>query len=132
MSLAELRRAAGDVAVPTGGAGECAFVHPSDAPPGVSVMLANGRVARVDVDSAGVRTAAGATIGDTERRIGELYAGRVVTTPHKYVAGAHYLTVTPAAPADSAYRLVFEVEGGTVTRFRAGRLPEVSWVERCG
>lgn len=131
MGVEELRRVAGDVTLPAGG-GECAYVHPGSAPPGVSAMLANGQVARIDVDSAGVRTNRGATIGDTEARIEELYAGRLTTTPHKYLAGGHYLTVIPAPPADSARRIVFETEGGVVTRFRAGRLPEVSWVERCG
>lgn len=131
MSVEELRRVGGDVTLPAGG-GDCVYVHPGSAPPGVMVMLAGGQVARIDVDSAGVRTDRGAAVGDTEMRINELYAGRVTTTPHKYVEGAHYLTVAPASPTDTMHRIVFEAEGGRVARFRAGRLPEVSWVERCG
>lgn len=132
MSVADLRRVAGDLTLPSGGAGSCAYVHPSTVPAGVSIMLANGSVARVDVDSAGVRTAEGAAVGDAETRIDDLYAGRVTVTPHKYVQDARYLTVSPAAQGDSTHRIVFEVERGRVARFRAGRLPEVSWVERCG
>lgn len=132
MSVDELRQAAGEVAVPGGAASECSYVHPPGAPAGLSVMLAAGRVARVDVDSAGVRTEAGIAVGDTATRVTEAYGARAVATPHKYVPGGQYLTVTSAEPADSTLRLVFEVEDGRVARFRAGRMPEVAQVERCG
>jgi hypothetical protein len=131
MTLEDLKRVGGDVKVPAGSA-ECAYVRPPSAPAGVSVMLARGQVTRVDVDSAGVRSDAGITVGDSASRVSQAYAGRVTTTPHKYVQGGQYLTVRSASPQDSTFRLLFETEGGRVTRFRSGRLPEVEWVERCG
>jgi hypothetical protein len=130
LTAADLRRVAGAFPAPTGGG--CSYVRPAGVPSGVSIMLAAGLVARVDVDSGTVRTEAGASIGDSEARIGELYPGRITTTPHKYVQGARYLTVTPTAARDSSHRIVFETEGGRVARYRAGRVPEVEWVERCG
>ena len=132
MSVDDLRRVAGDVALPAGGAAECTYVRPSKAPPGVSVMLASGRVARIDVDSAGVQSDAGVAVGDTASKVEAAYAGRVSTLPHKYVPGGQYLTVKPVSPADSTLRIVFEAEGGRITRFRSGRVPEVELVERCG
>jgi hypothetical protein len=93
-------------------------------------MVEGGRIARFDVDSGRVRTAAGAGIGDTEDQVRRLYSGHVSITPQKYTAG-HYLTVTPDA-ADSSYAIVFETSGGKVTRFRAGRRPQVEYVEGCG
>lgn len=93
-------------------------------------MVERGRIARVDVDTAGVRTAAGAGIGDTEDDIQRLYRGRVIVTPQKYGEG-HYLIVTPN-PADSSYAIVFETSGGKVTRYRAGSRPQVEYVEGCG
>jgi hypothetical protein len=111
----------------------CSYLEWPGAPPGVRVLSEEGRVARVEVDSgATIATAAGARIGDGEERVRSLYPGRVAATPHKYVAGHHYLTVTPAAAADSAYRLVFETDGQRVTRYRAGRRPAVEYVEGCG
>jgi hypothetical protein len=102
------------------------------AAPGAPTMGPAAGWARVEVDSgATIATAAGARIGDGEERVRSLYPGRVAMTPHKYVAGHHYLTVTPAA-ADSAYRLVFETDGQRVTRYRAGRRPAVEYVEGCG
>lgn len=131
MTADDLRRTAGDYPAPRVGA-QCAYVHPSRTPPGVAVMLASGVVARIDVDSGGVRTDAGVGVGDSTSRVRAAYAGRLTTAPHKYVAGGQYLTARSSAPADSSLRIVFEAEGGHVARFRTGRLPEVEWVERCG
>ena len=131
MTADELRRAVGDVpgANPTA---DCSYVRPGGAPAGVSVMLARGQVARVDIDSAGVSSDAGVAVGDSAAKVAEAYATRMTATPHKYVPGGQYLTVRSASPADSLRRMVFETENGRVTRFRAGRVPEVEWVERCG
>ena len=131
MTVDELRRAVGDIpgANPTA---DCSYVRPTSAPPGVSVMLARGHVARVDVDSAGVRTETGVAVGDSAAKIAAAYSARMTATPHKYVPGGQYLTVRSTSPADSLQRMVFETENGRVTRFRTGRLPEVEWIERCG
>lgn len=131
MSAADLQRVGGDITLPASGA-DCAYVRPSSLPRGVSVMLAHGQVARVDVDSAGVQSAAGVAVGDSASRVNQAYAGQVTVMPHKYVQGGQYLTVRPTSPQDSTLRIVFEAEGGRVTRFRSGRVPEVEWVERCG
>lgn len=131
MTSDELRRAAGDFTAPSAGS-TCAYVRPASLPPGASVMLANGRVARIDVDSTGVRTDAGIAVGDSSAAVARAYEGRVTTMPHKYVSGGEYLIVRPSPPSDSTLRIVFESEGGRVTRYRSGRVPEVEWVERCG
>jgi hypothetical protein len=132
MTVDDLRRVAGDVAVPAGSAAGCAYVRPPLVPPGVSVMIAKGQVTRIDVDSAGVRSDAAVAVGDSVDRVTSAYPGRVTIAPHKYVQGGQYLTVRPSSPQDSTLRIVFEAEGGRVTRFRSGRVPEVEWVERCG
>jgi hypothetical protein len=94
-------------------------------------MVIDGRIARLDVrHPATVRTAEGAGIGDSEARIHPLYPGRVEVQPHKYTDG-HYLIVTPSAPAESTFRMIFETDGTRVTTYRTGRLPEVGWVEGC-
>jgi hypothetical protein len=130
MRLDEVTRVAGNVAPPPGGG--CDYVRPHGLAPGVSVMLSHGTVARVDVDSAGIRTASGVGVGDSASRVNALYAGRSTRSPHKYVPGAEYLTVSGPSPADSSNRIVFEIENGRVARYRSGRVPEVEWVERCG
>lgn len=97
--------------------------------PGVAFMVIDGRIARVDVQrESPIKTAEGAGIGDPEDRIRALYPGTIETQPHKYSDG-NYLIVR--APADSNYRIIFETDGKRVTSYRAGRMPEVRWVEGC-
>lgn len=111
---------------------ECDYVTWRGAPPGVLVMVSADTIARIDVDSTGVRTREGAQVGDSEASVLALYKGRIAVTPHKYSDG-HYLTVTPviSSPTDTLFRLIFETENGRVTRFRTGVRPAVEYVEGC-
>ena len=106
----------------------CDYATWRGGPRGVHVMIDQGRIARVEVDSGSVATAAGARIGDSEERIRSLYPGRVTVTPHKYEDG-RYLTVNGVG--DSSAAIVFETSKGRVTRYRAGRRPAVDYVEGC-
>jgi hypothetical protein len=129
MSLAAARAAlGGELPEPTDS--RCDHVAPPGAPSGLLLMTVAGRLARVEVTDTTVATASGARAGDTEARVQQLYAGRVQTVPHKYTDG-HYLIVRRGAGADSLYRLVFETDGRRVTLYRAGRFPQVEWVEGC-
>lgn len=109
----------------------CAFVRPRTFPAGVTLMVEYDTVERVDVEGTGVRTSAGAAVGDPEARVLSLYRGQVQVQPHKYSGPAgHYLVVTP--PGDTAHRLIFETDGQRVVGYRAGRRPAVEYVEGCG
>ena len=131
MTVAEAAKAmGGGFAAPRGGSSGCGYAVMPKAPPGLAVMIEKGKVARVEVRRGSIPTAAGAKIGDTEAKINSLYAGRVVTTPHKYTPDGHYITVTPTDK--SANRIVFETDGKVVTEYRSGALPAVEYVERCG
>jgi uncharacterized membrane protein len=107
--------------------GECVYRRSPTVPPGVLFMQVGDRMARIDVTAFDVRTDRGVGVGDSESRVREAYGDAVVSSPHKYTAGGHYLTVAP----DADHRLVFETDGMWVTRYRVGRLPEVEWVEGC-
>ena len=112
---------------------DCDFVYPAvgaGVPDGVSVMVIKGKIARIDVDTGAVTTEDGAKIGDTEDRIKSIYGDDVQVEPLKYIEGGHYMTVLGDS-ASAGNALVFETDGKRVTRFRAGRLPEVKWVEGC-
>jgi hypothetical protein len=130
MTLAEAKNALGGALIVPAEADttECDYATWRDGPQGVHVMIDSGRIARVEIDSVGIATAAGARVGDTEERIKSLYPGRVIVTPHKYEDG-HYLTVNAAG--DSSFAIVFETSKGRVTRYRAGRRPAVEYVEGC-
>ena len=109
----------------------CAYVHFDAAPPGMRIMVTGGTVARIEVDSSAIPTGLGARVGDSEARIKALYGSRVSVEPHKYLPNGHYLIVSPVPPTDSNFRLIFETDGNRVTSYRAGRLPQVRWVEGC-
>lgn len=131
MTVAEANKAVGGGFSAAAGADPaCSYAKLTKAPDGLAVMLENNKIARIEVRSGTIGTAEGARIGDTESRINSLYSGRVTTSPHKYNTGGHYLTVTP--PNDTTHRIVFETDGKVVTNYRAGVLPAVEYVERCG
>ena len=117
----------GDLDVPAN-PGECTVVKKKGDPKGIAVMVENGIVTRVNVTGPSVTTVEGAKIGDTEERVKSLYPGQVTVQPHKYTTG-HYLVVTP--PNAGEHRIIFETEGGKVTRFRSGKMPSVGYVEGC-
>lgn len=110
-------------------AGGCGYAK-WDGPPGVSLMFTGDTLVRIDVDSAVVITGDSARVGDTEARIDSIYGSAVRRLPHKYTDG-RYLIVVGEPPIDTLHRLVFETDGQRVTKLRAGRMPEVEYVEGC-
>jgi len=132
MSTQQLAAALGHPVAPaTGAKRACRFIQSASLPIDVSLLLVNDTVARVDIDSTGAHTSEGAFVGDPESRVLQIYRGRVVVQPRKYMdKNAHYLIVTPAN--DTTRRIVFETDGEKVVRYRVGRRPEVEWVEGCG
>ena len=108
----------------------CDYVRPKALPAHTMLMVISDTVMRVDVDSAGVRTADGAQVGDSEASVLERYRGRITVEPHKYTGPeGHYLVVT--SPGDTLHRIIFETDGQRVTGYRAGRRPAVEFVEGC-
>jgi hypothetical protein len=73
----------------------------------------------------------GAQVGQTQDQVTQLYSGKLEITKHKYDDKGRYLTYIPTDITDQPYRMVFETYGNQITRFRAGKLPEVQYVEGC-
>ncbi len=115
---------------PGGKLDNCWYVKPQGGPRDISFMVIDEKIARVDVyGNSPITTVSGARIGDSEDRIKSLYAVHI--TPHEYVQSGHYLTFVPNDTSDQPYRMVFETDGKRVKLIRAGRLPEVEYVEGC-
>jgi hypothetical protein len=132
MALAAAQAALDDSLIVAPPGGKCGFTVPRGAPAGVRFMVEQGKVARVDVDSSGVRTAAGVEVGMAEADVPSRYPVGLRVQPHKYDPKGRYLVVQGTAPADSARRLIFETDGQRVVRYRAGITPAVEYVEGCG
>jgi len=63
---------------------KCAYLETNTLPEGVGFMFAGGRVVRIDVFKAGIKTASGAGVGDSEERIKMLYPGHITVEQHHY------------------------------------------------
>ena len=131
MTLAQMRQATGDSLAGAPSGPECGYVTLAEAPAGLRWMVEDGQVVRVDAESAALRPDRGTGIGMTEAEVHRLYGGELEVQPHKYVEGGHYLVYLSPQRADSGLRIVFETDGSAITRFRAGVLPAVAYVEGC-
>jgi hypothetical protein len=96
---------------------------------GISFMILDGRLARIDVGRPGVRTAEGIQVGDSEARALKVYGPKLKTEPHFYTGpGGHYLTIRSI---DSRYGIRFETDNGKIDMFYAGTSAAISLVEGC-
>jgi hypothetical protein len=97
---------------------------------GIGLMIFADSIARIEVYERGVSTFAGDQVGDTEREVLARHGTAARVEPHPYVSPeGHYLVVP--FPSDTMYQLIFETYRDTVTSYRVGRLPPVSWIEGC-
>lgn len=134
MTLKEASAAAGLDLVDAGttDSSECFYYEPESGPDGLAFMVINNRIARVDINNPRITTISGAKIGDASDRIEGLYAGLIETSDRKDVSEGKYLTLVPKLPQNQNYRLIFETDASDkVTSFRAGKLPEIEYVEGC-
>lgn len=107
----------------------CGYLKIDTAPDSMRFMVEGRELVRIEVAGAQPATAEGARVGDSEQQILALYP-KARRLPHKYTDGS-YLIVLPGAPADTMHRYVFETDGKRVTAYRAGRYPQVEYVEGC-
>lgn len=135
MTLEEASAAAGQpvTEVPGSGAGAvpgaCFFAAPASASPDVSFMVIDGRIARIEIsDASPVVTISGLGVGSTEDEVRATYGDRIVTDPHPYDEGGHYLRYVPD---DDRTSLIFETDGTTVRRYRSGLAGPVAYAEGC-
>ena len=135
-SLDETRRALADRkatlqgSAPRSPIDECSYLATDALPDGFTVMFQRGRVVRIDIRRAGLKTASGVGVGSTEDDVRRAYVARIETTLRKYTVG-HYLTYTTADEGDRGLGMVFETDGARVTSFRIGTTEAVALVEGC-
>jgi len=130
MSLSELNAALHErFSMPQGKEEQgCFYVSPARHP-GISFMIEDGHVTRVDVQRRGISTAEGVRIGDSEARAAQVYGNKLKVEPHHYTSPeGHYLTVLSN---DKRYGIRFETDEGKVVRFYAGQRHAIAYVEGC-
>ena len=106
----------------------CFYVR-STKHPHISFMIEGGRLVRIDVDGAGVSTAEGVQVGDSEAHALRVYGSSLKVTPHAYTGPeGHYLTVRSK---DGRCGVRFEAENGKIQTFYAGRYKAIQYIEGC-
>jgi hypothetical protein len=113
------------------GLGDCRYVRPRNRRIRASFMVIKGRIARVDVARRGIETPSGFTVGTSARAVRATFGTRLRVTRHAYNPDGAYLEFVPRDRVDAGRRVIFETDGSRVTHIRAGRLPEVRYVEGC-
>lgn len=95
-------------------------------------MVTEGKIARVETVSPQITTFSGIKVGDKLEKVMSVYGNKIELQPHEYVPGGKYAIFVPKDKADQKYRVIFETDAeGNVTSFRAGKLPEVRYIEGC-
>jgi hypothetical protein len=122
MALDEAEAAAGTRLLPVDPDHDpsCYDARPEQGPAGLTFLIRDGHVERLDVVEGSLATRSGAGVGTPADEIRSLFGERIQESDDGTV-----LTFVPADEADAVYRIIFEVPDGQVTAFRAGRLPDV-------
>lgn len=124
--------AAGDVKLRSEGfaTGGCEYFRTSSLPD-VGFMFNDGTFARVDVMNPEVATLSGVSVGDTEAEVYDAYGDNIKREANFYdPENSSYLTYVPDDSSDER-RMIFDVTNGEIIAIKAGRLPEINYVEGC-
>jgi hypothetical protein len=130
MTIAEAETAVGESLAARPDSGACTVGAFRDMPEGMQFMIEHGRIVRTDITTGTHATDRGARIGMAVPEVQSLYGGTLAVRPHKYDSAGSYLVYAPEGA--ESLRVIFEASGGAVTRYRAGILPAVEYVEGCG
>lgn len=95
---------------------------------GISFMVEDNKIVRINISSPDYLTTQGAKIGDTEAQVQGLYKGKLEVEPHHYDRKGHYLTLIDKVH-DRSIR--FETNGKTITLIYSGKNEPVHFVEDC-
>ena len=122
----ELRRDFGRQSTST-----CYFVTAGAALQGVSIMVLDDRIARIDVDSPStIATRSGVRIGTPADDLRQVYPNNI-RQANDAVADGEALAFVPNDDFDADYRIYFEIEDGQIARYRLGTKPAVDYLGGC-
>jgi hypothetical protein len=132
MSLSQLNRALHSAyALPSDAEERSCFWIDVPGESGVVAMILEGQVARVDVVKTNTvtSTAEGIHNGDSEARAIQVYGRRLKIVPYAYDPKyGHYLTLLSA---DRKYGIRFEALDSKISRYSAGTVKAISFIEGC-
>ena len=109
----------------------CYYVTAGAALRGVSIMVLDDEIARIEVDSPStVATRSGVRIGTPADDLRQVYPNNI-RQANDAVAEGEALAFVPNDDFDADYRIYFEIENGQVARYRLGTKPAVDYLGGC-
>ena len=111
--------------------GNCYYVTPGAAMRGVSIMVVDDLVARVEIDSTSdIATRSGVRIGTAASDLRDVYPDNIQRANDVVLSGEG-MAFVPNDDFDADYRIYFEIEDGQVARYRVGVKPAIDYVGGC-
>ncbi|MFU8797133.1 MAG: hypothetical protein ACNA7Y_00275 [Gammaproteobacteria bacterium] len=107
----------------------CRFATLENGPKKVFFMLNDGIIVRIDIKNPAIKTTGGFHLGSNAQDIKKQYKGKIEAYPNKYEEDKDTLVVTPDPTTNN--RFVFDTDGEKILYIRAGRTPQVEYVEGC-
>lgn len=129
MTIRQAEAAAGTRMIPCGPIGECYRVIPAVAPDGISFLVTESTIERVDIVSGPITTRSGVGIGTEQERIIELFGDQIETSIND--DSTVDLIFVPQDETDAEFRVVFTIRDGVVETYRSGRVPQVTDPDPC-
>lgn len=111
--------------------GNCYYVTPGNAMRGVSIMMVDDLIARIEIDSpSDIATRSGVRVGTAVSNLQEVYPDNIQRADD-VAPGGQAMAFVPNDDFDADYRIYFEIEDGQVARYRVGVKPAVDYVGGC-
>ncbi len=123
MTVKQAESAAGTQMIPCAPVSSCYRVTPTVAPEGISFVVHQGTIERVDIASGPITTRSGVGIGTAEDRIIELFGDQIERAVND--DSSVDLIFVPQDEDDADFRVIFTIRDGVVETFRSGRVPLV-------
>ena len=130
LTVAQAERTSGHDLIACGAVTDCYRVTPDGAPSGISFVVDEGTIERVDiVGDSPITTLSGVGIGSTDEDIDDLFGEQLERVD--LGGGRVDVVFVPSDENDQEFRVVFTTVDGVVESLRSGRLPLILEVEPC-
>ena len=111
--------------------GGCYYVTPGAAMHGVSIMVIDDLIARVEIDSpSDIATRSGVRIGTAASNLREVYPNNIQNANDAVLDG-EAMAFVPNDDFDADFRIYFEIENGQIARYRVGVKPAIDYLRGC-
>ena len=129
MTVAQAQVAAGTDLINCAPTSDCYRMTPAQGPEGISFLVTESTIERVDIVSGPLTTRSGIGIGSSEDDIINLFGDQIESQVND--DSSVDLIFVPQDESDAEFRVVFTIRDGFVETFRSGRIPQVTVQNPC-